>query len=394
MNNHFRNAFMSSWVCRCASVVGGILIAMVAVCMAACSSGKSQQAQAATTPHNVTLTASQQTSIRLYSVATSDYHTTLDTSGVVDFDHDQSTTVLAPFSGSVTKLLVSLGQKVHKGEGLATVTSPDFAAAAAAYRSALANAHAADQLAATDRDLARHDAVSQRENNQAQADAVTADANRDAALQALRALHVDSQTIADIRQGKSVDYAAGVIRAPIDGTVVDKLITPGELLQAGSTVCFTVANLSRVWVMAQIFGTDVDSIHPGDTAEVADGSDSHSLAGKVTNLAAAIDPDTQSVLARVVVDNPGDVLKKQMYVSVRIRSEDSRSGLLVPVSAILHDDENLPFVYVAQPDGSYARRHVTLGYRDGNRIVITDGLQVGDKIVVDGGIFLRFIETQ
>ena len=378
-----------------ARLLAGIVVAgTFALSVTACSSGKDKQAQAAMTPHDVTLTAAQQKSIELYQVAKSQYHTTLDTNGVVDFDHDQSTSILAPFSGPVTRLLVTLGQKVHKGQALATVASPDFAAVADAYRKALAAAHAADLLAATDRDLASHHAISQRENAQTQADAVSADADRDAALQALRALHVDSQTIADIRDGKTVDFAVGVIRAPIAGTVVEKLITPGQLLQAGSTPCFTVANLSRVWVMAQIFGSDVDSIHPGDTAEVDDGDGMRRLSGIVTNVSAEIDPDTQAVLARVVVKNPHDVLKKQMYVGVHIHSADPRSGLLVPVSAILRDDENLPFVYVVQRDGSYARRHVDLGYRDGNRIVVNRGLHVGDKIVVDGGIFLRFIQTQ
>ena len=85
------------------------------------------------------------------------------------------------------------------------------------------------------------------------------------------------------------------------------------------------------------------------------------------NISALVNPDTRSVLVRVVVENPGDFLKKQMYVRVRIQARQESTGLLVPVSAILRDDENLPFVYVAQPDGSFARRHVTLGYRTGDQ---------------------------
>jgi cobalt-zinc-cadmium efflux system membrane fusion protein len=362
--------------------------------LVACSSGKDQQAQAADTPHNVTLTAAQQQSIHLYTVHASQFHATVDTNGIVDFDHDNSTAIMAPFSGPVAKLLVTLGQDVSKGQALATVESPDFAAAAGAYRKAVAAAQAAEQLAATDRDLFAHHALSQRENAQAQSDATGADSDRDAALQALLALYVDPQTIADIRDGKSVSYATGVIRSPIAGTVVEKLIMPGQLLSAGDTQCFTVANLSRVWVMAQIFGPDLESVRVGDSAEVESGSGTKTLAGTVTNVSAEVDPNTQSVQARVVVENPGDFLKKQMYVGVHIRSADAHTGLLVPVSAILRDDENLPFVYVADADGSYARRPVDLGYRDGDRVLISNGLSAGDKVVVDGGIFLRFIETQ
>jgi cobalt-zinc-cadmium efflux system membrane fusion protein len=100
------------------------------------------------------------------------------------------------------------------------------------------------------------------------------------------------------------------------------------------------------------------------------------------------------VIARIVLANPGALLKRQMYVDVSIRSARETTGLAVPVSAVLHDDENLPFVYLALPDGSFARRHVTLGPRDGQRYAIVSGLAAGDKIVADGAIFLQFMQSQ
>jgi cobalt-zinc-cadmium efflux system membrane fusion protein len=83
-----------------------------------------------------------------------------------------------------------------------------------------------------------------------------------------------------------------------------------------------------------------------------------------------------------------------MYVHVRLQSREQRKALLVPVSAILRDDENLPFVYVAQRDMSFARRHVSLGYRAADQYEITAGLDAGDEIVVEGGIFLQFMQAQ
>jgi len=176
--------------------------------------------------------------------------------------------------------------------------------------------------------------------------------------------------------------------------VVEKLITPGELLQAGTTPCFTVANLSRVWVMAQVFGADLASVHLGDSADVVSGIGAKNFSGRVDNISALVDPDTRSVMVRVVVDNPGDFLKKQMYVRVLIRAREESTGLLVPVAAILRDDVNLPFVYLVQPDGSFARQHVSLGYRNGEQFDIPEGLKAGDQIVVDGGIFVQFIQNQ
>jgi len=343
---------------------------------------------------NVTLTAAQRQKIRLYSVAASKFHKTIETTGIVDFDNDQATGVLAPFSGPVSRLLVSLGDRVKQGEALAEVDSPDFAAAIGAYRKALAIAKTNRRLADLDKDLIEHHGISQREADQAETDAVNAEADRDAALQALVSLNVNPQTIKDIQEGRPIARAAGIIRSPVAGTVVEKLITPGELLEAGTTPCFTVANLSRVWVMAQVFGSDLASVNLGDSAEVLTGTDTTSISGRVDNISTLVDPDTRSVVVRVVADNPGNALKKQMYVRVLIQARQESAGLLVPVSGILRDDENLPFVYLVQSDGSFARQRVDLRYRAGDRYDIASGLKAGDQIVVDGGIFIQFIQNQ
>ena len=124
------------------------------------------------------------------------------------------------------------------------------------------------------------------------------------------------------------------------------------------------------------------------------GIDSRKFPGRVDNIAALVDPNTRSVAVRVVAENPGGVLKKQMYVRVLIQASQESMGLLVPVSAILRDDENLPFVYLAQSDGSFARQHVTISNRIGDQYQIGAGLNAGDKIVVDGGIFLQFMQSQ
>jgi cobalt-zinc-cadmium efflux system membrane fusion protein len=176
------------------------------------------------------------------------------------------------------------------------------------------------------------------------------------------------------------------------GTVVERLITPGQLLQAGSTAAFTIANLSRVWVMAQIFDSDIGAVSVGDSAQVMTGT--NTVAGRVENVSAEVDPTTRSVMARVVVNNSENLLKKQMYVHVRIQSHDATSGILAPVSAILRDDENLPFVYVRERDGSFARRPVTVGGRVGDSYEIPAGLRAGDRIVVDGAIFVQFMQDQ
>jgi membrane fusion protein, heavy metal efflux system len=362
--------------------------------VAGCSSKAEPQQAAADTPQNVTMTPAQRQHIHLLTLALASFHRAIETTGVVDFDNDQATSVLAPFSGPVARLLVAPGDKVHQGQPLALVDSPDFSAAISAYRKALISARNARRLADADKDLVQHEGVSRREAEQAQTDAASAEADRDAALQALVALDVDAGTIKAIQAGRAVARAQGIIRAPIAGTVVEKLITPGQLLQAGTTPCFTVADLSKVWVMAQVSAAELATIRVGDPAQVDSGMPGVELPGTVDNIAAVVNPDTRAVAARIVVPNPGDVLRKQMYVRVRIQSRQAGQGLLMPVSAMLRDDENLPFAYVVQHDGSFARRRVTLGPRNGDQYEVSDGLKPGDQIVVDGGLFVQFMQNQ
>jgi cobalt-zinc-cadmium efflux system membrane fusion protein len=377
----------------CATAAAVLALAAVLLC-AACTPKPTDPLASSATAGTVTLTNAQRQKIHFYTVAPSRFHTTIETTGAVDFDNDQATSVLAPISGPVSRLLVSPGKRVKKGDPLAVVESPDFATAISAYHKARATAQTARRLADLDKDLLEHQGVSRREAEQAETDATNAEADRDAALQAVVALGVDPQAIKDIAEGRPVSRLEGIIRSPITGTVVEKLITPGQLLQAGTTPCFTVADLSRVWVMAQVFGSDLASVRVGDGADIVTGITATDFTGKVDNVSALVNPDTRSVIVRVVVENPGDFLKKQMYVRVLIHARQESMGMLIPVSAILRDDENLPFVYVTRPDGSFARQPVTLGHRVGDQYDIPAGLKAGDAVVVDGAIFVQFMENQ
>jgi len=364
-----------------------------ALLLAGCSPrAESRTETPSITASNVTLTAAQQQKLLLYTVELTNYHKTVETTGTIDFDDDQATVILAPMGGPVSRLLVSIGDEVTAEQPLAEVASPDFATAISTYRKALATAKITRELAEQDQALIERHGISLREADQARIDATNAEADTEAALQQLVSLKVDPDIIKAIQEGKATAPVRGLIRSPIAGTVVERAATPGELLQAGTTPCFTVADLSKVWVMANLFGADIDSVSLGDPAEVLTGTGN--FAGTVNNIASEVDPDTRSVEVRVVAENPRGALKKEMYVRVLIHSKTETPGLLAPVSAILLNEENLPFVYVAQPDGSFARRRVTLGYRDGNRYDIPSGLKAGERIVVEGGLFVQFLQDQ
>ena len=348
-----------------------------------CSSSPDDGGAPAKAVANVRLTTAQRGHIRLFTVEPAGYRQRIEAPGTVDFDNNAATAVVSPFTGPVTRIFVALGQPVTKGQPLAAVASADVANAVAAYRKAAVAAANARRIAIADRDLAAHNGISTREAAQAETDAASAEADRVAAAQALASMGAGP--------GSGL---SGIIRAPVSGFVVEKQITPGQLLQAGSSAAFTVADLSQVWVLAQIAPSDLANVGVHDAAQIDPGNGTGPFRGTVENISASVDPDTRAVVARVVAPNPGDLLKKQMYVDVSIESGRVSTGLLVPASAVLRDDQNLPFVYLAMPDGSFARRHVSLGYSDSQNYDVTSGLQAGDRIVADGAIFLQFMQSQ
>jgi cobalt-zinc-cadmium efflux system membrane fusion protein len=372
--------------------VRALALAALAATAGLASCSRPDRAAAPVAPQLVTLTSAQRQRIRLYTVEPTTFRDTVQANGVVDFDNDQATTVIAPFSGPVVRLLASPGDHVVRGQALALAQSSDFAAAAGAYRKAAATAANARKVADTDKDLLAHQGVSAREAAQAEADAAGAEADLAAARQALVAMSVPAATLSRIEAGQAISRMEAAIRAPITGTVVERPITPGQLLQSGTTQCFTLADLSRVWVNAQLFGADIGRVQPGDTARVQ--ASDVSYTGRVQTVSAEVDPTTGAVVARVVLQNPGGVLKKQMYVRVAIDGRTVSTGLLVPVSAILRDEENLPFVYVAGPSGGFARRRVTIGPRAGDAYDVTAGLHAGERVIVDGAIFVQFMQDQ
>ncbi len=342
---------------------------------------------------NITLTAAQRQKLHTETIKPAKFHRTVETTGTVSFNNDRATTILAPVSGPVTRLAVSLGAKVKAGDILATVASADYATAISAYRKAVATAKNTRRIADLAQELS-HNNLSRKEVEQAQTDAANAEADREAALEQLHSLGVDTGTIRTLQEKGAVADLTGAIRAPLAGTVVEKLVTPGQLLQVGTTPCFTVADLSQVWVMANLFESDLAAVEEGDSAEIVTRASATRLPGTVDYISALVDPTTRAIGVRIVANNPKDILKKQMYVRVLIHSQREETGLLAPVAAVLRDDEDLPFVYLANADGSFSRRRITIGDRVGDRYETTAGLASGDQVVIEGGLFLQFLQNQ
>ena len=373
-------------------------LALLALLALACSDAPDgatvDSARAAADSLAITVTPAQRQRLHLVSIASTSYRPVVEVTGTVAFDGDQATTVLSPVSGPVTRVLVQPGDRVSGGQPLAYVTSPDFAAAVADFRKAAASERNLARIARLDSALFANDALARRDLEQAQTDALAAHADREAALAQLRALGLDQATLTALDSGDAVPVVEAAIRAPLAGTVVERLVSPGQLLEAGATPAFTVANLSRMWVMASVFESDLPSVRVGDAALVSLTNLPDTVNGRVDNIAAEVNTETRATSVRIVVPNPDQLLKKDMYVRVTVQSRHPRRGMLVPVSAVLRDADNRPIVYVAADSLGFERRSITLGARQDSSYEVMDGLRPGDRVVTEGGLFLQFAENQ
>jgi len=371
-----------------AALAGALLVT------AACSRRPEPPPPAEPAPAGLALTPEQRNRITVEPVRESAFHRTIEATGTVAFDQNASTQVISSISGPVVRVLTPPGTRVAAAQALAEVTSPDFATAVSGYRKSVASAANLRRIADLDKKLFDAGGISHREMQQAETDALSAEADRDAGSAQLRSLGIPEPSLRAIEEGRPAEAPRGVIRAPIAGTVVERLITPGQLLQAGTTACFTIADLSRVWVIANVFEQDVPFVSVGAAADVFAGSAETPMSGRVEYVASLVDPATRAIGVRVVLETPHGALKKDQYVRAVIHSPRESRGILLPASAVLRDDENLPFVYVEGTGGTFLRRRIELGSREGDRLEARSGMRAGDRVVVQGALFMQFAESQ
>jgi membrane fusion protein, heavy metal efflux system len=369
---------------------GSLAAIAFAITVAGCGAKKDAAPPVATlNDTSITLTAAQRSQIGTEKVDQKSFNPELVEKGTVNFNGDKSTQVIPAISGPVSRILVNPGDSVVAGQALALVASPDFAANVAAFRKAESALRNAQRIVTLDEKLFASDALARAELDQARSDLSAAEADRDAAAQQLASIGIDSASIESIRLGKTAPGAQSAIRAPIAGIVVEKLINPGQLLQAGGAPAFTIADLSTVWVMGNVFENDIGAVAKGQAVSVTTGASSDVFHGTVDYVSALVDPGSKATQVRLLVSNPKRMLKQNMLVDVTIHGSKSRTGITIPVAAVLRDDDNLPFVYLDAGNNHFARRRITLGDRIGDQYVVRAGLQVGETVVTQGALFLQ-----
>jgi cobalt-zinc-cadmium efflux system membrane fusion protein len=333
-----------------------------------------------------TLPADQMSHIQIFTVAQAPVVRTLRLSGVVAYNAFLTTPVISQVGGPVSRILVTPGQQVTQGQPMLYVASPDYSILRSAFIKARQSFQLADRFYKRDQDLYAHKAIAEADLEQAESTRAQAEADLQSSEQAIRILGISNPDDL-VNKPPSSEVA---LLAPLAGEVVERLCSPGQLLAAGGTQCFTLSKMSSVWVLVNIYQNDVRYVHVGDEVTINNEAYPGEVRGKIQFIAPALDPTTRTLQARIEASNPGERLKKDMYVTAEVRAGVIPNALSVPDAAVLRDTENMPYVYVQSASNQFARRMVTLGESQGEKTQITAGLQTGDKIVGDGSLFLQF----
>lgn len=333
-----------------------------------------------------TVPQDQLSHIQIVTVSPAPLTRTLRLSGQVAYNGFKTTPVITAVGGPVSQVLVFPGQHVRAGQPMLEVSSPDYSQLRANYLKARDSYNLADKNYKRSQDLYTHHAIAEADLSQAESVRTQAQADMNAAEQGLHILG-----ITNLDSLASAPPTAQIpVRTPISGEVVDRQCSPGQLIQAGATLCFTVSDMSTVWVLVNVYQNQLSYIHDGEAVSVQTDAYPTIFHGRISYLAPAVDPNTRTLQARIVTENPGEKLKNQMYVTAIVVAGTIPKAITVPVASVLRNSENQPFVYVQTGATQFSRRMVEIGETQQGRIQILSGLSAGEKVVADGSLFLQF----
>lgn len=336
------------------------------------------------------LTAAAEARIGLTVVpaAVRDLESSRTTTGQVGFDEDRLAHVGSRVAGRLTRVPAQLGARVAAGEPLAVVDSVELGEARAAYLRARARAEVTGQRLERQRSLLAERIVPELEVLDAEAAAREATADREAARASLLLLGVAPQEV-DALSWPDAGASTFTIEAPFAGRVVAREATLGELVTPEDDL-FTIADLSRVWLWADLYERDLAHVRVGDPVEVRlDAWPGTVVRGELVYLADVLDPETRTLRARIDLPNPEARLRPGMFARVTLLSAGAgvARALAVPRSAVQRDG-GATVVFVRTGPGRFERRTVEIGRSGGEWAEVVSGLAAGEEVVDEGAFLL------
>ena len=311
---------------------------------------------------------------------------TLRVAGRVDFDEQRLARIGATVTGRVTRIDALLGQEVKKGDVLAQLNSAELSNAQLAYLKAKAQMELHRRNVERAKSLYEADVIGAAELQRRESEYQISGAETRAAADQLRVLGVSPAAVERLGSNGAIDSVTPVA-ASLGGVVVERKVAPGQVVQP-SDALFVVADLSRVWAVAQVPEQQVTQVKAGQSVTIeVPALDHQKLVGKLIYVGQTINPETRTVLVRSELDNADGRLKPAMLASMLIEAKPVER-LVVPASAVVRegDDDN---VFVQVEGGGFRLTKLKLGPEQGGRRVVLSGLKGGERIVVDGAFHLN-----
>ena len=336
-----------------------------------------------------TIPQDQMAHVQVLTVQSTTLPRSLRLTGAVAYNSFRTTPVITQVSGPVSRVVVVPGQKVQKGEPMLYVASPDYSQLRTNYLKAKDAYALAQKAYARARDLYEHKAIAEQNLEQAQSAEVQASGDLASAQAALKVMGITDPD-ALVQGPPSFEVP---VRAPISGEVVEQDVSAGQLIQPGTTQCFMISDTGSVWVLVNIYQKDLPYVRVGNTVTIQTDTYPEVFHGRISYIAPSLDPNTRTLQARIETNNPGQKLKKDMYVVATVNAGTIPNAIALPDAAVLRDSENQPFVYAAASSNQFGRRAVTLGESLNGQTQIASGLKAGDQVVGNGGLFLQFANS-
>ncbi|HYB41965.1 MAG TPA: efflux RND transporter periplasmic adaptor subunit [Candidatus Methylomirabilis sp.] len=322
--------------------------------------------------------------------------------GRIAFDEDRTTPVFPAYGGRVVQITGRPGDEVQPGSPLAQIDAPDlvqaesdFIAAAASLKKARNQAELAERTSARQADLYGVRAVAKKDLEQAESDLRSAESDLRAAEGAyaasrdrLRLFGKSDGDVARLEESRQVDPHMLLV-APIGGVVTSRKVGPGQYIKPDNPdPVFTIADLSTMWLFANVAEPDIPLVQVGQTVEVRVlAYPTEVFRARITTIGAAVDPLTRRVAVRAEVANPDHKLKPDMFASFRILTDAEVRSPAVPVGALIRDGDRT-IVWVETAPRRLLRREVVTGLQQGATVQVLSGLDAGERVVVDGGLLL------
>ncbi|MFY9681116.1 MAG: efflux RND transporter periplasmic adaptor subunit [Candidatus Sulfotelmatobacter sp.] len=353
------------------------------------ASANSGGANNSSNPELFTVPQDQMSHVQVLTVQPTTLTRSLRLTGAVAYNSFRTTPVITQVSGPVSRVVVVPGQKVIQGEPMLYVASPDYSQLRTNYLKAKDAYALAQKANARAQDLYQHHAIAEQNVEQAQSAEVQASGDLVAAQAALKVMGVTDPD-ALVKAPPSFEVP---VKAPIGGLVVEQDVSAGQLIQPGTTQCFMISDISTVWVLVNVYQKDLPYVRVGDQVTIQTETYPEAFHGRIAYVAASLDPNTRTLQARIETNNPGDKLKKDMYVVATVNAGTIQNAIALPDAAVLRDTENQPFVYAAASANQFGRRSVMLGESLNGKTEITNGLKPGDRVVGNGSLFLQFANS-